>query len=1083
MNERNSLKGSNCNSPKSILLKKMQNLKKSDLPKRNSLFLNLSKLDKIHNITMFKSTNINNKKNRFSKGGGKTSKVSPINYHNKIVGYMKQTKKKDNKKAKNNIFEKSNFDDIKMARMKTKSTSKPKAKIRPKEDNLHSKSKSKSKTNNILNNIYKPLTKYARITNIKINKTSKEENKTGAKKDDNHAKRNEIKKKMRGELIWNFDNFKKKKNNNKILNNNPKLISEIKNNKNNIAKKITNFASEKRFHNIKPLITAIQSKKNSKEKNKKNPLDFFSKINCKIIKNSRKNNYFETKAKRSPNNINSQINNTNVNLHKREKNINSLLYKYSFITKEMIKSRRKKGKHNINNINNIKSLQNSYNDRNSCISKTYGGTKIKSGQRSSSKMNSKKNKNKNLICRYFDNISIKFNNKFFPITTTQTHYNLNEKKNTETRKGNKTKSNSRSNNKSKSRNSHKNKFKTKENNNMVNSSIKKRQSKYNSKRLFEARHTTSKNKKTHEKKRGFINNIIFNILPAKNNNQGLIKLVLNNINNINQTYSMIQKENSSNLYPKIITTNNIKESKNKINNYNHEETSSIFNNKDFVYYKDESAKLSKKIKQYGKAHNYLEYPKTSLEFYKIGRSIGHGAFGKVNIALHVLSGHIVSIKSFNKKRNDFSLSKIQNEAKIMKKLKVHKNIVTFLELFETEEHYCLVMENVVGGNLLYAINKMGRIPENLAKIIFKQLVLTLEYIHSKNIVHRDIKTDNILLDLDNTIKICDFGISKIIPKGQLIDDSCGTPAFIAPEILLDGLYDPYMTDIWSSGVVLYAMVTGFFPFKGINEHQLNENIIKGNFPQPINVSEDLNDLLLKILNTNPKQRITLKEILLHPWLSDNIPQTRLDLKLFTKAEQVIYGKLKLDYRKMHKDIELENFTNKNIDSYYEEANQNNKSMSFIFTPHNTKREVDEDDDLYYEDVNIEDNIMKFMPKAQELSRLYEVKNNFEFDQGFIVEKKNNKKKVSMEQSYDENQNNIVLNKNKVNKRNKDIININEAIFNTHSSVNNNVFIDPEALKYVENFGYKKDYIVKSIEANEVNHASATYFIKIIFPDT
>ena len=108
----------------------------------------------------------------------------------------------------------------------------------------------------------------------------------------------------------------------------------------------------------------------------------------------------------------------------------------------------------------------------------------------------------------------------------------------------------------------------------------------------------------------------------------------------------------------------------------------------------------------------MEYPKIDLSNYKIGRSIGHGAFGKVNISLHVLSGQIVSIKSFNKKKNIFSINKIKNEVKIF-------------ELFETEEHYCLVMENIVGGNLLNAINKMNKIPENFAKIIFKKLIKTI----------------------------------------------------------------------------------------------------------------------------------------------------------------------------------------------------------------------------------------------------------------------------------------------------------------------------------------------------------------------
>jgi len=532
--------------------------------------------------------------------------------------------------------------------------------------------------------------------------------------------------------------------------------------------------------------------------------------------------------------------------------------------------------------------------------------------------------------------------------------------------------------------------------------------------------------------------------------------------------------------------NNINENNNNIDNL----SISILPNEN--YYLEESKKLSELIVQYGREHKYKIYPKTNLSYYKIGRSIGHGAFGKVNLALHVLSGQIVSIKSFNKKKNIFSINKIKNEVKIMSKLRKHNNIVKLFELFETEEHYCLVMENIVGGNLLNAINKMNKIPENLAKIIFKQLIKTLQYIHSNGIVHRDIKPDNILLDLDNTIKICDFGVSKIISEGQLIRDSCGTPAFVAPEILLDYPYDPFPTDIWSSGVVLYAMTTGFFPFRGVNETQLHENILTGIFPKPKDISNELSDLLSKILNVNPKKRISLKNILLHPWFKiKNTKKGSNNLNLFTKAEQIIYGKLKLDYRKLNKNIQLENFTYKNIDTYYEEVNQNVQTISFVFTPYNTRREKDEDDDLYYDDVNIEDEIIKYMPKVQEISRLYEIHNNCDFDQGYIVARKQMwKKKLmgSIDKSFDKKRNRNIKDNNYDSKKNisnkKEISYLNSNFLKTNTSITtDNYVIDEEAVKFVEDFGYKKEYIIKSIELNELNHASATYYLKLTLKNT
>ena len=131
----------------------------------------------------------------------------------------------------------------------------------------------------------------------------------------------------------------------------------------------------------------------------------------------------------------------------------------------------------------------------------------------------------------------------------------------------------------------------------------------------------------------------------------------------------------------------------------------------------------------------------------------------------------------------------------MKNLR-HNSIVKILETVETEKYILIIMENVSGGDLLSFVKKRTKLNEKTAKIIFKQLILAIKYIHSRNIIHRDIKLDNILIDLNNNIKLCDFGVGKQIHKGELLNDQCGTPAYIAPEIVRNDSYEGPPVDLW-----------------------------------------------------------------------------------------------------------------------------------------------------------------------------------------------------------------------------------------------------------------------------------------------
>jgi serine/threonine protein kinase len=179
------------------------------------------------------------------------------------------------------------------------------------------------------------------------------------------------------------------------------------------------------------------------------------------------------------------------------------------------------------------------------------------------------------------------------------------------------------------------------------------------------------------------------------------------------------------------------------------------------------------------------------------------------------------------------------------------------------------MEYAGAGDLLHYVKKKRRLAENEARFIFKQVLYGLGHCHCRSVLHRDIKLDNVLLDNEKGIKLCDFGVSKIIKKHQFIREQCGTPAYIAPEIIADEGYEGFFADLWSLGVVLYAMLCGTVPFKAPNMKELHVLIKKGDYKFPVEISEESKDLIRKLLVLKPEDRLSIPEILAHPWVKED----------------------------------------------------------------------------------------------------------------------------------------------------------------------------------------------------------------------
>ena len=271
---------------------------------------------------------------------------------------------------------------------------------------------------------------------------------------------------------------------------------------------------------------------------------------------------------------------------------------------------------------------------------------------------------------------------------------------------------------------------------------------------------------------------------------------------------------------------------------------------------DETKKKKEKEKEY-KIGNYL-----------IKKTLGQGTFGKVKLGIYIPSQEKVAIKILEKDR----IVERDDEVRVKREFDMlsqfnHPNVISVAEIFESPDSFFSVMEYCEGGELFNFIVKYRRLSEDEAAFFYYQLINGLEYIHSLGIVHRDLKPENLLLTKDHILKIIDFGLSNYFKKGQkeLLITPCGSPCYASPEMVAGNKYNGFKIDIWSTGIILYAMLCGYLPFEDKDNEVLFEKILECKLDFPKYITKISKDLIEKILVTDPSKRITIPEIKNHPF--------------------------------------------------------------------------------------------------------------------------------------------------------------------------------------------------------------------------
>ena len=411
----------------------------------------------------------------------------------------------------------------------------------------------------------------------------------------------------------------------------------------------------------------------------------------------------------------------------------------------------------------------------------------------------------------------------------------------------------------------------------------------------------------------------------------------------------------------------------------------------------------------------------------LGKKIGQGTFATVRLATHIKTNEIVAIKILEKeKMKEIDKIRSNREIKILKKMR-HRNIVHLYNDINTEKLIYLIMEYVKGKELLTYINEKNKLNENESCYYFQQIISGIEYLEKLKIVHRDIKLENIIIEDNKNIKILDFGLSNFYQKNNILYSSCGSLCYASPEMVEGKKYSGSCVDIWSSGIVLFAMLCGYLPFTDSNEQKLFKKIVEGKLYFPHFLSEQAKDLLNKVLTKDPLKRITINKIKKHPWFNLNNPKITMSPG-FLINEIVI----PIDLDIINKMVNIYGYNEKEIKIDLLKNKHNNRTTTYYLLLDSKIRKgessiCDMKSDVYNQYINNPNNLLS--------NYNYDIDKVID-DRIYVNEKTFNLKLIKRNNnSFRNSQSNLSL-KIKNNKREED--NINDNIFKVKINLKKNI---------------------------------------------
>jgi len=270
--------------------------------------------------------------------------------------------------------------------------------------------------------------------------------------------------------------------------------------------------------------------------------------------------------------------------------------------------------------------------------------------------------------------------------------------------------------------------------------------------------------------------------------------------------------------------------------------------------------------------------------YDLERTLGKGNFAIVKLGVHKLTKTKVAVKIVNKfELDDENLGKISREIDIMRHLS-HKNIIQLYQVMESDSFMYIITEFAANGEIFDWLVSNKKMSENQAAKTFSQILNAVNYCHIKNVVHRDLKAENLLLDHDGNIKIADFGFSNYYTPGGPLSTWCGSPPYAAPELFEGKQYDGPKADIWSLGVILYVLVSGSLPFDGQTLQDLRSRVVSCQYRIPFFLSQECENLIRGLLVMDPNRRLSLEQISHHKWLV-----ARLDVGVYQLLREEMFS--------------------------------------------------------------------------------------------------------------------------------------------------------------------------------------------------